>query len=341
MSAPGQPLYQIDPSLYRAAANQAQANLASARANADAAVARAGALQAARRDGGGLQAGLHRRRGASARRAGQRRAERRRARDRAHQLALHDRSAPISGRIGRSLFTVGALVSANQADPLAVIQRLDPIYVDMQQSAADLTALRRGAARGDVAAGQHDGAPHARGRQRLRLHRHSPVLRSLGRGKHRHGDLARDASPTRRACCSPACSCSAVFDQAIQPNAFLVPQPALQRDFDGSAFVYIVGPGNKALRRKIAADRTIRHQLGRHLGPQAGDKVITQGLANLKAGRKVRPVPASAPQRVAVPKVKPGGGWRWRTRARGGRAEPACRASSSTGRSSPGCWPSS
>ena len=51
--------------------------------------------------------------------------------------------APISGRIGRSLFTVGALVTANQADPLAVIQRLDPIYVDIQQSSADLLALRR------------------------------------------------------------------------------------------------------------------------------------------------------------------------------------------------------
>ena len=50
--------------------------------------------------------------------------------------------APISGRIGRSLFTVGALVSANQPDPLAVIQRLDPIYVDIQQSSAELLALR-------------------------------------------------------------------------------------------------------------------------------------------------------------------------------------------------------
>ena len=51
--------------------------------------------------------------------------------------------APISGRIGRSLFTVGALVTANQAEPLAVIQRLDPIYVDIQQSSADLLTLRR------------------------------------------------------------------------------------------------------------------------------------------------------------------------------------------------------
>jgi membrane fusion protein (multidrug efflux system) len=60
-------------------------------------------------------------------------------------------AAPISGRIGRSLSTVGALVSASQQAPLAVIQRLDPIYVDMQQSSADLTALRQALRRGEVA----------------------------------------------------------------------------------------------------------------------------------------------------------------------------------------------
>src|SRR6185369_87682 len=61
--------------------------------------------------------------------------------------------APISGRIGRSLFTTGALVNANQADALAVIQQVDPIYVDMQQSSADLLALRRALSSGGVAPG--------------------------------------------------------------------------------------------------------------------------------------------------------------------------------------------
>jgi membrane fusion protein (multidrug efflux system) len=94
----------------------------------------------------------------------------------------------------------------------------------------------------------------------------------------------------------------AVFDQAVQPNAFLVPQPALLRDFDGSAYVFIVGPGNKALRRKVTADRTVGTNWVVTSGLKAGDRVILQGLNNLKAGTKVRPVPASAPQRVAVPK---------------------------------------
>jgi membrane fusion protein (multidrug efflux system) len=91
----------------------------------------------------------------------------------------------------------------------------------------------------------------------------------------------------------------------VQPNAFLIPQPAVQRDFDGSAFVYIVGPGNKATRRKVAAERTFGTNWIVTSGLKAGDKVITQGLANLKQGDKVRPVPQNAPQRVGAP---PGGG---------------------------------
>jgi membrane fusion protein (multidrug efflux system) len=94
----------------------------------------------------------------------------------------------------------------------------------------------------------------------------------------------------------------------MQPNAFLIPQPAVQRDFDGSAFVYIVGPGNKAMRRKVAADRTQGTNWVVTSGLKAGDKVITQGLANLKQGMKVRPVPQGTPQRVGAPagRGKPG-----------------------------------
>jgi len=99
----------------------------------------------------------------------------------------------------------------------------------------------------------------------------------------------------------PGMFVKAVFDQAMQPNAFLIPQPAIQRDFDGSAFVYIVGPGNKALRRKVAADRTLGTNWIVTSGLKQGDKVITQGLANLKQGMKVRPVPQSAPERVGGP----------------------------------------
>ena len=174
-STPGQTLYQIDPSLYRAAAAQAQANLASAQALQTATRAQGRPLQAA---------GRRSRRSASRtiptpgdRGAGD-------GSGRAEPGALADRQrstcsftkvpAPITGRIGRSLFTTGALVTAGQTNALTTIQRLDPIFVDIQQSSADLLALRRAlAASGDDSSRQRRGAPDARGRQRLRRDRHA------------------------------------------------------------------------------------------------------------------------------------------------------------------------
>jgi len=136
----GQPLFEIDPSLYRAAVNQAQANLQSARATADAAVAKANRYKPlaemeaiAKQDYTDALASARAARASIAQNAA--------ALDTARiNLRFTSVPAPITGRIGRSLFTVGALVGASQADPLAVIQRTDPIYVDMQQSAADLVA---------------------------------------------------------------------------------------------------------------------------------------------------------------------------------------------------------
>ena len=83
----------------------------------------------------------------------------------------------------------------------------------------------------------------------------------------------------------------ALFTQAVDPNAFLVPQPAVQRDIGGDAFVFVVGPGNKAVRRKVVADRTFGADWVVTGGLTPGDKVITQGTANLKTGRQIRPVP--------------------------------------------------
>jgi len=149
----GQPLYQIDPSLYRAAANQASANLASAHASADAAVAKAARYKPlAEMEAVSKQDYTDAAAQARVARAGV--AQNAAALDTARINLRHTTvPAPISGRIGRSLFTVGALVSADQSDPLAVIQKLDPIYVDMQESSADLTALRGALQRGQVGAG--------------------------------------------------------------------------------------------------------------------------------------------------------------------------------------------
>jgi membrane fusion protein (multidrug efflux system) len=300
----GQPLYQIDASLYRAAANQAQANLTSARASADAAVAKAARYKPlAEMEAVSKQEYTDAAAQARVAQAGV--AQNAAALDTARINLRHTTvPAPITGRIGRSLFTVGALVSANQADPLAVIQKLDPIYVDMQQSAADLSSLRRSLQSGEIASGST--TVHLKLEDGTDYGFVGHVQFSEISVDQNTGTVTLRASfPNPQGLLLPGTFVKAAFDQAVQPNAFLIPQPAVQRDFDGSAFVYIVGPGNKAARRKVAAERTFGTNWIVTSGLKAGDKVITQGLANLKQGDKVRPVPQNAPQRVGAP---PGGG---------------------------------
>ena len=300
----GQPLYQIDSSLYRAAVNQAEANLASARASAEAAVARADRYRPlaeieaiAEQDYTDAVAQARVARAAVAQNAA--------ALDTARiNLRYATVSAPISGRIGRSLFTVGALVSASQQDPLAVIQRLDPIYVDMQQSSADLTELRRQLRAGEVSAGSTT--------VRLKLEDGSDYAYT---GKVEFADVTVDERtgtvtmratfPNRDGLLLPGMFVKTVFEQAVQPNAFLVLQQGVQRDFDGSAYVYVVGKDNKAARRKVSAERTLGTNWVVTSGLQAGDRIIVQGLANVKQDTAVRPVPADTPERVGAP---PAGG---------------------------------
>ncbi|MGH6911521.1 MAG: efflux RND transporter periplasmic adaptor subunit, partial [Phenylobacterium sp.] len=146
----GQTLYEIDPSLYRAAVAQAQANLEFAEASRDAAVVKAArfkplaALQAvAQQDYADAEAAAKQ----SIASVAQNRAALETARI---NLAYTRVPAPITGRIGRSVATTGALATVGQTDPLTTIQRLDPIFVDIQQSSADLVSLQRSLAAGGV-----------------------------------------------------------------------------------------------------------------------------------------------------------------------------------------------
>ena len=223
----GQPLYQIDPSLYQAAVNQAAANVASARATAEAAAGPGRPLPAAGRDARRSPSRIiptPRRRPAQAarrRRPDQRGAARRRG----STCATPRIPAPISGRIGRSLFDrrrAGHRQPGRSAggDPAARPDLCRHPAIERRPARA---AARRWP-RGGVDAGQHAGAAQARGRQRLRLHRHGPVLRDDGRREHRHGDAARPLPQSAGRCCCPACSSRRVFTQAVDTNAFLVPQ---------------------------------------------------------------------------------------------------------------------
>ena len=303
----GQPLYQIDSSLYRAAVNQAQANVAAARATLDAAQVRANRYKPLA-EMEAISKQDYTDAAAQARQARAAVAQNSAALDTARiNLRYTTIPAPISGRIGRSLSTVGALVTANQQDPLAVIQRLDPIYVDIQQSSADLTTLRRTLAAGGAGPGSTQ--------VRLKLEDGSDygytgtVQFSENLVNESTGTVTlRARFPNPQNVLLPGMFVQALFTQAVDNGVFLVPQQALQRDIGGEAFVFIVGKGNKAERRKVVSDRTFGTNWVVTSGLDPGDKIITQGLNNLKSGAPLKPVPATAPQKIEPGKPGAGGG---------------------------------
>lgn len=293
----GQPLYEIDPRTYRAAVNQAQANLASAQANAEATRIQAerykplAEIEAVSKQDYTNSVAQARQAQAS---VGQNRA----ALDTARvTLSFTTVPAPISGRIGRSLFTVGALVSATQTDPLAQIQRLDPMFVDIQQSSADVLALRRSLSNGTTVP--------ATAQVKLMLEDGSDygytgtVEFSEALVDTQTGTVTlRARFPNPDGLLLPGMFVRARLAQSIDRSAFLIPQQAVSRDPKGNATVVVVGPGNKAVQKTVKADRAQGKYWVVTDGLAAGDKVITQGLSKLRPGQPVKPVPADTPERI-------------------------------------------
>lgn len=296
----GQTLYQIDPSLYQTQAAQAAANLQSARANAEAARALAARYKplvqmeaVAKQDYTNAVAQARIADASIAQNA---------ANLRAAQVNLRWTRvpAPITGQIGLSNYTEGALVTSGQTSPLTTITRLDPIYVDMQQSASDLLALRKSLAQG--------GAMPTTAQVRLTLPdgsdygmtgtvEFSQVIVDPTTG----AVTVRARFPNPQSILLPGMFVTAQFAQTIDTSAFLVPQQAVSRDPQGNATLWIVAPGDKAAQRTIVADRTQGAYWVVTSGLAAGDKVITQGTANLIPGAPIKPVPQNTPQRIQAP----------------------------------------
>lgn len=296
----GQTLYEIDPSLFRAAGDVARANLASAQASAEAARVRAERLRPLA-EAQAVSAQEYTDALAQSRQAQASVAQQRALLATAQiTLRLTRVPAPISGRIGRSLVTQGALVTANQADPLAVIQRLDPINVDIQQSSAAVLALRRALAQG--------GAVPARAPARLLLEDGSDYGLT---GMVEFAEVTVDETtgtvtlraqfPNPQGLLLPGMVVRARFAQASATGAFLVPQQAVTRDAKGNAHVMLVGPGDVPVDRAITTARTEGAAWVVTGGLRAGDRVIVEGLAKVKPGKPVKPVPFGTPQRITAP----------------------------------------
>ena len=296
----GQTLYQIDPSIYAAQAAQALANLQSARANATAARTKAERY-----------APLAKMEAISKQDYTDALAQARQAEASVAQTSASLRAAqvnmrftrvpaPITGRISLSNVTEGALVTANQADALATITRLDPVYVDIQEAAADLLKLRQALAQGGVipaSAQVHLKLPDGSDYGYTGTVEFSQVIVDQSTGT----VTIRARFPNPQSLLLPGMFVTAEFAQAVLTSAILVPQQAVSRDPKGNATLFVVGPGNRAVQRSVVTSQAQGQNWVVTQGLAPGEKVITQGLASLKDGMSIRAVPASAPQRVQAP----------------------------------------
>ncbi|MCP3735475.1 efflux RND transporter periplasmic adaptor subunit [Sphingomonas sp. RP10(2022)] len=304
----GQPLYRIDSAPYEAQVASARAALTRARAS----IASSAAL--ARRYGELVKINAIARQELE---NAQTTAQQAQADVAAQQAALRTAQidlarttirAPISGRIGRSVFTTGALVSASQTEALATIQKLDPIYVDIQQSSADLLKLRQQLMSGQLT---RDGnAP-----VRLTLEGGSDYGQT---GTLRFADVTVDPTtgsqviralfPNPNGLLLPGMFVRAKLVQGTQANALLVPQRAVTRDEKGNAAVMVIGADNKVQPRTLQTNRTIGDNWLVTGGLKAGDKVIVEGGMSLRPGMAVAGKPwnpnapaAGAPQGAGAP----------------------------------------
>src|SRR5207302_6436246 len=190
--------------------------------------------------------------------------------------------------------TTGALATSGQTAPLTTIQRLDPIFVDIQQSSADQVALRRALSSGgatpstaQVRLTLEDGGEYP---QPGRLEFAEAVV-----DQNTGSVTMRATFPNPAGLLLPGMYVRARLSQATAQNAILVPQQAVSRDPRGNATVFLVAPGDKAVLRTVTADRTVGDKWLVTSGLSPGDKVIVEGLDKVKPNKPVRPVPGGSP----------------------------------------------
>ncbi|WP_314714496.1 efflux RND transporter periplasmic adaptor subunit [Sphingobium yanoikuyae] len=293
MVTAGQPLYQIDERLYRASRDEAQAALVSAQATAVAAQAKAQRYRGL----GDTEAVSAQDRDdviATARQAAAAVGQARASLDTANvNLTFTQVRAPISGRIGRTLFTPGALVTASQTDPLTTIQQLDPIYVDVTQSSSQLLQLRRSLAAGKTLPASatirlklDDGSEYP---LEGRIEFAEPIV-DVDSGT----VTLRARFPNPDGMLLPGMFVRVVAPQSVVPGAILAPQQGIARDAKGNATALVVTKDNKVERRTVTAAQAIGDKWLITAGLKAGDRLIVEGTDKVQPDDKVKPVAVAA-----------------------------------------------
>ena len=317
----GQVLYRIDPAIYQAAHATARASLAEAKA----AVTAIALLEKRQRLLIKQYAVSQQELDNSISQHGQARARVARAEAEletaAINLAYTEIKAPVSGRIGASAVTVGALVTANQSSPLAVIQQIDRVYIDMTQSSAEAIRLRRALAQGRISANGstakirlmlEDGSPY------------TPVATAAHAGESAwiQGDLLFSEISVAQSTGSimlravvdnpdglllPGMYVKAGIEEGLVDKAVLIPQGAAFVNNSGGHSVYVLQKEGaedgifRLTRRDVSSDRAYGNRWIVGAGLGAGDMLVVEGFQKAAPGELVRGVPVQSSQAKATP----------------------------------------
>lgn len=291
----GQQLYQIDPAVYQATVDSAEADLMKADANAKSVLAKSARYAELVKIGGiskqeydDIKAGVAQANAdiaiAKAKLANAK-----------INLDYTKVFSPIDGRIGKSIVTEGALVTQNQTAPLAVVQQLNPIYVDVTQSSLEVMKLR-----GDMSNNSALQLP-------VDLFLDGAGNKAYGeKGTFQFSDVSVDETtgtsqlrilfPNPKLDLLPGLFVRARIGQVSADNALLVPQKAVSRNPDGSTVVMVVGEGNKVAPQPIKVSDAIGDQWLVNDGLKIGDRVIVEGIMKAPPGSVVKPVEDTASQ---------------------------------------------
>ncbi|HCN62540.1 MAG TPA: efflux RND transporter periplasmic adaptor subunit [Pseudomonas sp.] len=286
----GQQLYQIDPAIYESSVLSAKATLQSAKSLADRYKQLVAEQAVSRQEYDNAEAA---------------RLEAEAALKTAQvNLRYTKVLAPLSGRIGRSLFTEGALVTSGQANALAVITQLDPIYVDVTQSSVEMLELRR-----DLADGRLKKAGENAAKVKLTLPDGSEYplegrleFTEVSVDETTGSVTLRAVFPNPDSVLLPGMFVHAQLEAGINSDAILAPQIGVTHNAKGEPTALIVGPDNKVELRVLQATRTVGSDWLVEKGLNAGDRLITDGLQYVRPGAEVKimdktpgATPASAP----------------------------------------------
>lgn len=292
--AAGAPLYQLDDATYQAELSSARAELARAEAALRAAertarrlgeLAQSGAVSRQDRDDADAQLDVARAE------VGVARAEVRQAEVRVAHARIE---APIAGRVGISSVTAGALVTANQDQPLATIQRLDPILVHASVPSVEFLALRRELQAGHLASAAdlpvrlvlEDGSTHA--------HAGKLAFAELDVDPATGSVLVRIETPNPNELLLPGTYVRAEVATGQRGDALLVPQQGIARSPKGESTALVVGADDKVEQRVVRVSRTVGDRWLVEGGLVAGDRVIVEGLQKVRPGDRVRAVERTA-----------------------------------------------